>query len=316
MDSKLHSSPEHGLSPLNCGAFTISQGNRNLVLQTGSRDDRYYIYMGYLITDKKKVTAKTLLQMKAAGEKITQMTAYDFTTAGIIDTAGIDSILVGDSASNVVAGNQDTTPITLEEMIYHARAVVRACRHCLVVCDMPFGSYQVSREEGIRNAIRIIKETGAGAVKMEGGKEIAETVKGIVDSGVPVVGHLGLTPQSIHKFGGYGLRAKDDAEAEKLIEDALALDAAGVSAITLEKVPAALATKVTSMVKAATIGIGAGSGTDGQVLVYADALGMTQGFKPKFLRQFANVGKCMTEGVQEYIKCVKEKSFPSDAEAY
>ena len=315
MDSKLHSSPEHGLSPLNCGAFTISQGNRNLVLQTGSRDDRYY-YMGYLITDKKKVTAKTLLQMKAAGEKITQMTAYDFTTAGIIDTAGIDSILVGDSASNVVAGNQDTTPITLEEMIYHARAVVRACRHCLVVCDMPFGSYQVSREEGIRNAIRIIKETGAGAVKMEGGKEIAETVKGIVDSGVPVVGHLGLTPQSIHKFGGYGLRAKDDAEAEKLIEDALALDDAGVSAITLEKVPAALATKVTSMVKAATIGIGAGSGTDGQVLVYADALGMTQGFKPKFLRQFANVGKCMTEGVQEYIKCVKEKSFPSDAEAY
>ena len=315
MDSKLHSSPEHGLSPLNCGAFTISQGNRNLVLQTGSRDDRYY-YMGYLITDKKKVTAKTLLQMKAAGEKITQMTAYDFTTAGIIDTAGIDSILVGDSASNVVAGNQDTTPITLEEMIYHARAVVRACRHCLVVCDMPFGSYQVSREEGIRNAIRIIKETRAGAVKMEGGKEIAETVKGIVDSGVPVVGHLGLTPQSIHKFGGYGLRAKDDAEAERLIEDALALDDAGVSAITLEKVPAALATKVTSMVKAATIGIGAGSGTDGQVLVYADALGMTQGFKPKFLRQFANVGKCMTEGVQEYIKCVKEKSFPSDAEAY
>lgn len=272
--------------------------------------------MGYLITDKKKVTAKTLLQMKAAGEKITQMTAYDFTTAGIIDTAGIDSILVGDSASNVVAGNQDTTPITLEEMIYHARAVVRACRHCLVVCDMPFGSYQVSREEGIRNAIRIIKETGAGAVKMEGGKEIAETVKGIVDSGVPVVGHLGLTPQSIHKFGGYGLRAKDDAEAERLIEDAIALDDAGVSAITLEKVPAALATKVTSMVKAATIGIGAGSGTDGQVLVYADALGMTQGFKPKFLRQFANVGKCMTEGVQEYIKCVKEKSFPSDAEAY
>ena len=315
MDSKLHSSPEHGLSPLNCGALTISQGNRNLVLQTAP-ETIGIIYMGYLITDKKKVTAKTLLQMKAAGEKITQMTAYDFTTAGIIDTAGIDSILVGDSASNVVAGNQDTTPITLEEMIYHARAVVRACRHCLVVCDMPFGSYQVSREEGIRNAIRIIKETGAGAVKMEGGKEIAETVKGIVDSGVPVVGHLGLTPQSIHKFGGYGLRAKDDAEAERLIEDALALDAAGVSAITLEKVPAALATKVTSMVKAATIGIGAGSGTDGQVLVYADALGMTQGFKPKFLRQFANVGKCMTEGVLEYIKCVKEKSFPSDAEAY
>lgn len=272
--------------------------------------------MGYLTTDKKKVTAKTLLEMKAAGEKITQMTAYDFTTAGIIDAAGIDSILVGDSASNVMAGNQDTTPITVEQMIYHARSVVRACQRCLVVCDMPFGSYQISREDGIRNAIRIIKETGAGALKMEGGKEIADTIKGIVDAGIPVIGHLGLTPQSIHKFGGYGLRAKDDAEAEKLIVDALALDAAGVSAITLEKVPASLATKVTSMVKAATIGIGAGNGTDGQVLVYADALGMTQGFKPKFLRHFANVNKCMTEGVQEYIKCVKETSFPSESESY
>ena len=272
--------------------------------------------MGYLTTDKKKVTAKTLLEMKAAGEKITQMTAYDFTTAGIIDAAGIDSILVGDSASNVMAGNQDTTPITIDQMIYHARAVVRACQHCLVVCDMPFGSYQVSREEGIRNAIRIIKETGAGAVKMEGGQEIANTVKGIVDAGIPVIGHLGLTPQSIHKFGGYGLRAKEDEEAQKLIDDALALDAAGVSAITLEKVPSALAAKVTSMVKAATIGIGAGNETDGQVLVYADALGMTQGFKPKFLRHFADVNKCMTEGVQEYIKCVKEKSFPSIEESY
>ena len=181
---------------------------------------------------------------------------------------------------------------------------------------MPFGSYQISREDGIRNAILIIKETGAGALKMEGGKEIADTIKGIVDAGIPVIGHLGLTPQSIHKFGGYGLRAKDDAEAEKLIEDALALDAAGVSAITLEKVPASLATKVTSLVKAATIGIGAGNGTDGQVLVYADALGMTQGFKPKFLRHFANVNKCMTEGVQEYIKCVKDTSFPSESESY
>lgn len=175
--------------------------------------------MGYLTTDKKKVTAKTLLEMKASGEKITQMTAYDFTTAGIIDAAGIDSILVGDSASNVMAGNQDTTPITIDQMIYHARSVVRACQRCLVVCDMPFGSYQVSREDGIRNAIRIIKETGAGALKMEGGKEIADTVRGIVAAGIPVIGHLGLTPQSIHKFGGYGLRAKDDAEAEKLIEE-------------------------------------------------------------------------------------------------
>ena len=190
--------------------------------------------MGYLTTDKKKVTAKTLLEMKASGEKITQMTAYDFTTAGIIDAAGIDSILVGDSASNVMAGNQDTMPITIDQMIYHARSVVRACQRCLVVCDMPFGSYQVSREDGIRNAIRIIKETGAGALKMEGGKEIADTVRGIVAAGIPVIGHLGLTPQSIHKFGGYGLRAKDEAEAEKLIEDALALDAAGVRSLFMQ----------------------------------------------------------------------------------
>ncbi len=272
--------------------------------------------MNYLTTDKKKITAKTFLEMKAAGEKIAQMTAYDFTTAGILDAAGIDSILVGDSASNVMAGNQDTLPITVEQMIYHARSVVRACHRCLVVCDMPFGSYQISREEGIRNAVRIIKETGADAVKMEGGSEIADTVKGIVEAGVPVVGHLGLTPQSIHKFGGYGLRAKEEAEAIKLMRDAKALDDAGAFAITLEKVPAKLAADVTAAVKAATIGIGAGDGTDGQVLVYADALGMTQGFKPKFLRHFANVNKCMTEGVQEYVKCVKELSFPSEAESY
>ena len=271
---------------------------------------------GYLVEDQKKVTTRKIRAMKAEGKQIAMLTSYDFTTARIVDQAGVDMILVGDSASNVMAGNETTIPITLDEMIYHARSVVRGVKRALVVCDMPFGSYQISREDGIRNAIRIIKETGAGALKMEGGKEIADTIKGIVDAGIPVIGHLGLTPQSIHKFGGYGLRAKDDAEAEKLIEDALALDAAGVSAITLEKVPASLATKVTSMVKAATIGIGAGNGTDGQVLVYADALGMTQGFKPKFLRHFANVNKCMTEGVQEYIKCVKDTSFPSESELY
>ncbi len=254
--------------------------------------------------------------MKAAGEKIAQLTSYDFTTASILDAAGIDSILIGDSASNVMAGNADTLPITVDEMIYHARAVARACKHCMVVCDMPFGSYQVSREEGIRNAIRIIKESGADAVKMEGGAEIADTVKGIVDAGVPVEGHLGLTPQSIHKFGGYGLRAKEKAEAEKLLADAKALDEAGVFAITLEKVPAELAKKVTESVHAATIGIGAGPYTDGQVLVYADALGMTQGFKPKFLRHFADVNKCMTDGVQAYIKAVKESDFPNENESY
>src|SRR5574344_991151 len=272
--------------------------------------------MGYLTTEKKKVTTKTFLEMKAAGEKIAQLTAYDFTTAGILDAAGIDSILIGDSASNVMAGNANTLPITVEQMIYHARSVARAVEHALVVCDMPLGSYQVSREEGIRNAIRIIKESGVDAVKMEGGIEIIDTIKGIIDAGIPVEGHLGLTPQSINKFGGYGLRAKEEAEAEKLLADAKALDEAGVFAMTLEKVPAALAAEVSRQVKAITIGIGAGNGTDGQVLVYADALGMTKGFKPKFLRHFADVNKCMTDGVEDYIKCVKDHSYPNEQESY
>ena len=272
--------------------------------------------MGYLSTDKKKITAKTFVEMKNAGEKITMLTAYDFTTAGIIDQAGIDGILIGDSASNVMAGNENTIPITVDQMIYHAKAVAKACKHCLVICDMPFGSYQVSREEGIRNAIRIIKESGADAVKMEGGEEIADTVKGIIDAGIPVMGHLGLTPQSVHKFGGYGLRAKQEAEAQKLLKDAKILDEVGCFGITLEKVPAALAAEVTKSVKAATIGIGAGHDTDGQILVYADALGMTQGFKPKFLRHFAQVAEVMNNGVQEYIKTVKEATFPSDEESY
>ena len=272
--------------------------------------------MGYLTTDKKKITANTFLKMKHAGEKIAQMTAYDFTTARIIDSAGIDSILIGDSASNVVCGNDDTLPITMDEMIYHAKAVARACEHALVVCDMPFGSYQVSREEGVRNAIRIVKESGVDAVKLEGGEEIADTIRGIVQAGVPVVGHLGLTPQSIHKFGGYGLRAGEEAEARKLMADAKALDAAGTFCIVLEKVPAKLAAEVPKTVKAATIGIGAGNATDGQVLVSADALGMTRGFKPKFLRRFADVAQCMTEGVEAYIRCVRESSFPAEEESY
>ena len=254
--------------------------------------------------------------MKAAGEKITMLTAYDYTTASIIDNAGIDGILVGDSASNVMAGNSDTLPITIDEMIYYARSVVRACNHCLVVCDMPFGSYQVSREEGVKNAIRIMKETGVDALKMEGGAEIIATVKSIIDAGIPVMGHLGLTPQSVHKFGGYGLRAKEEAEAEKLLNDARLLDEAGCFCITLEKVPAKLAEEVTRKVRCATIGIGAGCGTDGQILVYADALGMTQGFKPKFLRHFADVNKCMTAGVQAYIREVKTCSFPNIDESY
>lgn len=272
--------------------------------------------MGYLTTDKKKITAKTFLEMKAQGEKISMLTSYDFTTAGIIDKAGIDGILIGDSLSNVMLGNATTLPATIEEMITYGRSVARACRHCLVLLDMPFGSYQVSREDGIRNAIRMMKETGVDALKMEGGAEIADTVKGIVDAGIPVMGHLGLTPQSIHKFGGYGLRAKEKAEADKLLADARALDEAGVFGITLEKVPAALAAEVTKQVHAATIGIGAGAGCDGQVLVYADALGMTQGFKPKFLRHFADMNSCMTKGVEDYVKAVKDSTFPSAEESY
>ena len=272
--------------------------------------------MGYLATDKKKITSRTFAEMKQAGEKITMLTAYDYTTAGIIDAAGIDGILVGDSASNVMAGNKDTLPISIDQMIYHAAAVARACEHCLVVCDMPFGSYQVSRSEGVRNAIRIMKETGVDALKMEGGIEIMDTVRGIIEAGIPVMGHLGLTPQSVHKFGGYGLRAKKAAEAERLLADARALDEAGCFAITLEKVPAKLAAEVTRAVSCATIGIGAGHETDGQILVYADALGMTQGFKPKFLRHFADVNRCMTDGVQEYIRTVKDGSFPSVDESY
>lgn len=272
--------------------------------------------MGYLSTDKKKVTVKTFAEMKTAGEKVTMMTAYDYTTANILDEAGMDSILVGDSASNVMAGNADTLPITIEEMIYHARSVAKACTHALVICDMPFGSYQISKEDGVRNAVRLMKETGVDAVKLEGGVEILDTVKAILQAGIPVCGHLGLTPQSVHQFGGYGLRAKEDAEAEKLIQDAKALDEAGCFAIVLEKVPASLATKVTQAVKAVTIGIGAGNGCDGQVLVYADAMGMTQGFQPKFLRRFADVRQCMADGAKAYIDAVKTCDFPSKEESY
>lgn len=272
--------------------------------------------MGYLSTDKKKVTVKTFAEMKAVGEKVTMMTAYDYTTANILDEAGMDSILVGDSASNVMAGNADTLPITIEEMIYHARSVAKACTHALVICDMPFGSYQISKEDGVRNAVRLMKETGVDAVKLEGGVEILDTVKAILQAGIPVCGHLGLTPQSVHQFGGYGLRAKEDAEAEKLIQDAKALDEVGCFAIVLEKVPASLATKVTQAVKAVTIGIGAGNGSDGQVLVYADAMGMTQGFQPKFLRRFADVRQCMADGAKAYIDAVKTCDFPSKEESY
>ncbi len=271
---------------------------------------------GYLITDQKKITTKRFLEMKQNGDKIAMLTAYDYTTASILDAAGVDSILIGDSASNIMVGNATTLPMTVDQMIYHARCVTNGVKRALVICDMPFGSYQISREEGIRNACRIMKESGVDAVKIEGGIEIIDTIKGIIDAGIPVCGHLGLTPQSVHKFGGYGVRAKEEAEAEKLISDALALDKAGCFAITLEKVPAALATEVTRQVKAATIGIGAGNGCDGQVLVYADALGMNQGFKPKFLRIFANMAEVMTDGVGDYVRAVKDSTFPAESESY
>ena len=270
----------------------------------------------YLSTNKRKITAPTFIKMKQAGEKIAMLTAYDYTTAAIIDEAGVDCILIGDSASNVMAGNENTIPITVDQMIYHARAVVRAAQRALILCDMPFGSYQISREDGVRNAIKIMKESGVDAVKLEGGIEIIETVKAIIDAGIPVCGHLGLTPQSVHKFGGYGLRAKEQAEAEKLIADAEALDKVGCFAIVLEKVPAELAAKITQKVNCATIGIGAGNGTDGQVLVYADMLGMNKGFKPKFLRQYADLHSIMTDAIGNYVGDVKSSSFPNESESY
>lgn len=270
----------------------------------------------YLSTSKKKITAPQFYEMKDKGEKISWLTAYDYTTATILDQAGIDAILIGDSASNVIHGNETTLPITIDEMIFHARAVARAVKHALVVCDMPFGSYQISEEEGMRNAIRIMKETGVDAVKLEGGTEIVPLVKKLVNAGIPVCGHLGLTPQSVHKFGGYGLRAKDANEANKLLSDAKALADAGCFCIVLEKVPAVLAEKVTDNVPCATIGIGAGNKCDGQVLVYADMLGMNKGFKPKFLRQYADLYSVITEAVGRYISDVKATDFPNTNESY
>lgn len=271
---------------------------------------------GYLVTDQKKITTVKFGEMKRNGEKISMLTAYDFTTAGILDAAGVDSILIGDSAANVMAGFANTLPITLEQMIWHAACVSRAVKRALVICDMPFGSYQTSHEDAMRNACRMMKEGGMDALKLEGGIEILGIVKSLIDAGIPVCGHLGLTPQSVHKFGGYGIRAKEEAEAAKLISDAKALDEAGCFAIVLEKVPAALAAKVTKVVSCPTIGIGAGNGTDGQVLVFDDAMGMTQGFKPKFLRIFAQVGEAITNGVGDYVRAVKDSSFPSEMESY
>ncbi len=264
----------------------------------------------------KKVTTHRLLEMKQKGEKIAMLTAYDYSMARLLDSAGIDILLVGDSASNVMAGHETTLPITLDQMIYHASSVIRAVERALVVVDLPFGSYQGDSGEALRSSIRIMKEAGAHAVKLEGGAEIKESIARILTAGVPVMGHLGLTPQSIYKFGTYTVRAKEEAEAQKLIEDAKLLEEVGCFAIVLEKIPAKLASKVAKAVQIPIIGIGAGQHVDGQVLVMQDMLGITQDFKPRFLRIYANLQKVITEAVGNYITDVKSNDFPNEQEQY
>ncbi|MGY0392603.1 3-methyl-2-oxobutanoate hydroxymethyltransferase [Bizionia sp. KMM 8389] len=264
----------------------------------------------------KRITVKTLVDMKSKGEKISMLTAYDYTMAKIVDGAGIDVILVGDSASNVMAGHETTLPITLDQMIYHASSVVRAVDRALVVVDLPFGSYQSDPKEALRSAIRIMKESGGHAVKLEGGKEVKDSIKRILNAGIPVMGHLGLTPQSIYKFGTYTVRAKEDQEAAKLKEDALMLEKAGCFAIVLEKIPAKLAEEVAKSVSIPVIGIGAGKGVDGQVLVLHDMIGMTHEFNPRFLRRYMNLFEEMTQAISQYDKDVKAMDFPNDEEQY
>lgn len=266
--------------------------------------------------DVRPVTVQRILKMKGEGRKISMLTSYDYTMASIVDAAGVDIILIGDSASNVMAGNETTLPITVDEMIYHAKSVARAAKHALVVCDMPFGSYQVNADEAVRNAIRIMKESGCDAVKLEGGKRLVPAISAMADAGVPVVGHLGLTPQSIHKFGGYGLRAKEDAEAERLVDDAKALQEAGCFALVLEKIPASLASRVSALLEIPVIGIGAGDGVDGQVLVVQDMLGMNKGFAPKFLRRYADLHSVITDAVQRYVADVRSGDYPGKEEQY
>jgi 3-methyl-2-oxobutanoate hydroxymethyltransferase len=266
--------------------------------------------------DYKRITTKSLIEMKSNGEKISMLTAYDYTMAKIVDTAGIDVILVGDSASNVMAGHETTLPITLDQMIYHASSVVRAVERALVVVDLPFGSYQSDPKEALRSSIRIMKESGGHAVKMEGGKEIKESIKKILNAGIPVMGHLGLTPQSIYKFGTYTVRAKEEEEAIKLIEDAKLLEQLGCFALVLEKIPAHLAKKVAENISIPVIGIGAGAGVDGQVLVIHDMLGMNNEFSPRFLRRYMNLYEGMTQAIGQYVADVKSKDFPNDKEQY
>lgn len=269
-------------------------------------------------TDSKTrvVTTYRLAEMKARGEKISMLTAYDYSMARIVDSAGVDVILVGDSAANVMAGYETTLPITLDQMIYHARSVTRAVKRALVVVDMPFGTYQGNSKEALASAVRIMKETEADAIKLEGGEEVLESIERILSAGIPVMGHLGLTPQSIHKYGTYTVRAKEEAEANKLIHDAHLLEEAGCFSIVLEKIPAALGTRVAQELKIPLIGIGAGNGVDGQVLVIHDMLGITTEFSPRFLRRYADLYSQMMTGVQNYVADVKSGSFPNEKEQY
>ena len=264
----------------------------------------------------KRITTNTLQKMKAAGEKITMLTAYDFSFARIIDGAGIDVILVGDSASNVMAGHETTLPITLDQMIYHAGSVIRGVERCLVVVDLPFGAYQSNSDIALASAVRIMKETGAHSIKLEGGEEVIESIRKIVSAGIPVMGHLGLTPQSIYKFGTYTVRAKEEEEANKLRNDAKLLEKVGCFAIVLEKIPASLAKEVSQSLSIPTIGIGAGGQCDGQVLVMHDMLGINTEFKPRFLRQYLDIHTQATKAVQQYISDVKSKEFPNEQEQY
>jgi len=282
-----------------------------LLLQTNCNQTNMSVYK-----EIKRVTTHTLSEMKLKGEKIAMLTSYDYSMAKLVDQAGIDIILVGDSASNVMAGNETTLPITLDQMIYHGKSVVRAVNRALVVVDMPFGSYQGNSLEALNSAIKIMKVTHADAVKVEGGKEIIESVERILSAGIPVMGHLGLMPQSINKYGTYVVRAKEEVEAKKLIEDAILLEAAGCFAIVLEKIPAELGTKVAKALKIPVIGIGAGGGCDGQVLVIHDMLGITQTFSPRFLRRYLNLAEEIQGAVNHYVQDVKSKDFPNEREQY
>jgi len=271
---------------------------------------------GYIVDDNRKVTTLRFKEMKQKGERIAMLTSYDYTIGCIVDAAGMDAILIGDSAANVMAGYSTTLPITLDQMIYHASSVVRAVKRALVVVDMPFGSYQGNPQLGLQSAVRIMKESHADCVKLEGGEEVLDSVKLILSAGIPIMGHLGLTPQSINKFGTFGVRAKAEEEADKLLHDAHLLEDAGCFSIVLEKVPAVLAAKVAKELTIPIIGIGAGNGVDGQVLVVQDLLGMSDGFNPKFLRKYADLHSIMTNALGQYISDVKDASFPNKDEQY